>query len=165
MGSHALKKSMLDQPPAGVLKAGFRLPVYLYRVGLGWILGDRFLMLTHTGRKSGLSHQTVIEVVGHDRQQGTYYGVSGWGKKSDWYRNVQTNPNVKIQVGRRRFAARAESVPADEAIGIMEAYTREHPIAFRELTGLFLGEQLQPGSQAAQRLTDKMPMVAFREIR
>jgi hypothetical protein len=30
---------------------------------LGWLLGNRFLMLIHTGRHSGRLHQTVIEVV------------------------------------------------------------------------------------------------------
>jgi len=39
------------QPPAkkarGLLKWGFDLPILLYRARLGWLLGRRFLPLTH----------------------------------------------------------------------------------------------------------------------
>ncbi len=41
-------------PPRGLARIGFRIPIILYRLGLGGLLGTRFLLLTHTGRKSGL---------------------------------------------------------------------------------------------------------------
>ncbi len=154
-------KSIIDMPPNGLLRAGLRLPIWLYRARLGWLLGDRFLMLTHRGRRSGRAHETVIEVVRHDRQADTYYVVSGWGEKSDWYQNIRKSPSVTIQAGGRKLHAIAEFIPMDRAIEIMEAYARKHPTAFRELSGLFLGERLQPGSDAPRRLSEKMPMVAF----
>jgi deazaflavin-dependent oxidoreductase (nitroreductase family) len=157
-----MTKSMIDRPPSGALRAVLRVPVWLYRAHLGWLLGDRFLMLRHTGRKSGLPRETVIEVVRHDRQADAYYVVSGWGQKSDWYQNVRKSPSVNIHVGRRKFLAEAQFIPLEKAVGILESYARQHPTAFRELSGLFLGERLQPGSDAPQRLAEKMPMVAFR---
>src|SRR5689334_1392695 len=42
------------QPPHGFSRMMYRLPVWLFHVHLGWLLGNRFLLLTHTGRKSGL---------------------------------------------------------------------------------------------------------------
>ena len=48
--------------PRGLACLAFRLPIGLYRLRLGWLLGDR-LLLTHIGRKSGLPRQAVIEVV------------------------------------------------------------------------------------------------------
>lgn len=71
--------------PAGVLRAMFRAPIFLYRIHLGWLLGGRFLMLTHIGRKSGVPRQTVIEVVSHDKETGKYYVAAAWRDKSDWY--------------------------------------------------------------------------------
>ncbi len=156
-----MSKSLIDAPPGKALRFGLRLPIWLYRVRLGWLLGDRFLMLTHTGRKSGLPRQTVIEVVRHDRQTDTYCVVSGWGAKSDWYRNIRKNPSVTIHVGGRRFQSKAEFIPVEQAIEIMETYARDHPMAFSELSGLFLGERMKPGSDAPQRIAEKMPMVAF----
>jgi hypothetical protein len=53
------------RPPKGLLRLMLRLPIWLYRLRLGWLLGNRFLLLTHVGRKTGLPHQTVVEVVSH----------------------------------------------------------------------------------------------------
>jgi deazaflavin-dependent oxidoreductase (nitroreductase family) len=138
-----------------------RLPIWLYRLKIGWLSDNRFLMLTHKGRKSRLPHETVIEVVQHDQQSDTYYVVSGWGKKSDWYRNIQKDPSVTIHVGTRKFHSIAQFIPFTQAVEIMEAYVRDHPVAFKELSSLFLGERSLPESDAARRLAKKMPMVAF----
>lgn len=157
-------KSIVDTPPGKFLRLGLRLPIWLYRARLGWLLGDRFLMLTHIGRKSGLPRQTVIEVVRHDKETGTYYVVSGWGEKSDWYRNIRKSPAVTIQAGRRKFQARAQFVGLEEAIRLIEAYTRDHPTASRELAGLFLGKRRQPGDDVPRQIAEKMPMVAFHPL-
>src|SRR5215212_10162331 len=45
----------LKSKPAGALRLAFRLPIYLYRLDLGWLLGHRFLLLVHRGRESGRS--------------------------------------------------------------------------------------------------------------
>ncbi|HSB03377.1 MAG TPA: hypothetical protein VLE49_22190, partial [Anaerolineales bacterium] len=81
--------------------------------------------------------------------------------KADWYQNIRKSPRVIVHVGRRRFQANAEFISTDKAIGIMEAYAREHPIAFRELSGLFLGEHMAADSDAQERIARKMPMAAF----
>jgi len=159
-----MSKSIVDAPPSKILRLGLRLPIWLYRAHLGWLLGNRFLMLTHTGRKSGLARQTVVEVVQHDKGTDTYYIVSGWGEKADWYQNIRHTPEVSIQVGSRKFQTRAEFIPQEKATGIMQIYAQEHPVAFSELSGLFLGERLKPGSDAPARIAQKMPMVAFHPL-
>jgi len=156
-----VSKSIVDTPPGRVLRFGLRLPIWLYRARFGWILGDRFLLLIHTGRKSGLPRQTVIEVVQHDKTTDTYYVVSGWGEKSDWYRNIHKNPSVVIQTGKRTFRSTTEFIPVDKAIEIVQAYARDHPTAFNELSRMFLGERVEPGGDAPKQLAEKMPMVAF----
>lgn len=156
-----MTKSIVDRPPSRALRFGLRLPVWLYRLHLGWLLGNRFLMLTHKGRKSGQTYQAVIEVVRFDKETDTYYAVSGWGKKADWYQNIHGDPDVVINVGQKKLKVHARDIPIPEAIDIFEEYTRQHPLAFKELSRLFLGEQLQPGQDASRRLAELMPMVAF----
>ena len=53
-------------PPSGVGRALFRAPIYLYRLGLGWLFGKRILLLNHIGRVSGKQRQVILEVVEHD---------------------------------------------------------------------------------------------------
>jgi deazaflavin-dependent oxidoreductase (nitroreductase family) len=139
----------------------FRFPILLYRLHLGWMLGARFLMLTHTGRKSGKRRHVVVEVVDHDKVTDTYYIASGWGEKSDWFQNVQKHPETQVHVGRRHFATLARRLLAEEAEKHVAIYAREHPFAFRELSGFMLGEGLEPTPDNARRLADKIPIVAL----
>lgn len=156
-----MSKTIVDVPPGKALRFGLRLPIWLYHAHLGWMLGNRFLMLTHTGRKSGLPRHTVIEVVLHNKDTDTYYVVSDWGEKADWYQNIHKTPSVIVQTGGRTFRSKAEFIPVGDAVDKLKAYACEHPTAFNELSGLFLGECMKPGSDAPQRIAEKMPMVAF----
>lgn len=64
--------------PKGWLHALLRIPILLYRVHMGWLLGHRFLLLTHVGRKSGTRHHTVLEVVCYASLSRTCIVASGW---------------------------------------------------------------------------------------
>jgi deazaflavin-dependent oxidoreductase (nitroreductase family) len=85
----------------------FRLPVVLYRLGLADQLGRSTLLLTTRGRKTGRPRTTPLNYVA---EGDVTYVLSGMGPSSDWLRNLQADPQVQVQVGRRRFAARAERI-------------------------------------------------------
>jgi len=157
-----MSKTAIATAPHGLLRFGLRLPIWLYRLHLGWLLGNRFLLLTHIGRKSGMPRQTVIEVVKHDKESNSFYVVSGWGNQSDWYQNLRKNPDIAINVGGKKLQVHTEDIPLSQAIDILEEYTHRYPLAFKELTRLFLKEELQPGRESSLRLAEIMPMVAFR---
>ena len=95
------------RPPSGVSRALFRAPIYLYRLGLGWLFGKRILLLHHIGRVSGTARQVVFEVVEHDPTDGSFVVASGWGPTAAWYRNILHTPQVSIQVGRRTIPVTA----------------------------------------------------------
>jgi deazaflavin-dependent oxidoreductase (nitroreductase family) len=152
---------LTDRPPKGPLHWLLRLPIWLYRLNLGWLLGQRFLLLTHTGRKSGLIYRTVIEVVDHDDQSGTYTVASGWGKKADWYRNILKTPDVTVQVGRRLSKARAVPLTISEGHEKLYAYAQKHPGAFRELSYLMLGKRLDADRDDILKMAEKIPLIAL----
>ncbi len=54
------------------------------------------LVLTTKGRNSGEARHVVVE---YRRHGSKFYVVSGWGKGTDWYKNVLQNPRVTIQLG------------------------------------------------------------------
>lgn len=118
-------------PPSGLSRILWRLPIHIYRLGLGNLFGDRLMLLNHVGRVSGKQRQTVIEVVEHDERG--YVAASGFGKRSDWYRNIMKNPEVVIQLGRRSIRATATELPVEEAADIMARYAPRHPVAARRL--------------------------------
>ena len=89
----------LRSRPSSTLRLIFRLPIYLYRLNLGWLLGYRALLLIHQGRKSGLLRETVLEVIRYDPATKESVVLSGWGEKADWYRNIQVAPAMEVQTG------------------------------------------------------------------
>lgn len=139
----------------------FRLPLGLYRLRLGWLLGSRFLQLTHTGRKSGRSYQTIIEVIGYDKTTDTYTVVSGLGPQADWYRNIQHTPDVVITVGRRTTSAQAEYLSKVASAQALRAYAQRYPVVSRVLSRLLLGGTLDLSDENLERLGEKMPAVVF----
>jgi deazaflavin-dependent oxidoreductase (nitroreductase family) len=106
----------------------------LYRLQLGWLLGDRFLMLTRVGRISRQPRQTVLEVVRHERSTGTYIIASGWSPQADWFRNIQKTPSVLVECSGSRWEALAEQLAIEMAVDELCTCARSHPRAVRVLS-------------------------------
>ncbi|HSB90607.1 MAG TPA: nitroreductase family deazaflavin-dependent oxidoreductase [Anaerolineales bacterium] len=122
-------------------------------------LGERFLLLKHRGRSTGEEHETVLEVVHYDTRTRTPVVASGWGKRSDWVRNLEVHPDVRVTLGGRRFEARAVRLPEAAAAEILLQYSRTHPLAFRQITHLMTGEKAEPCAVACQRMAKVIPLV------
>ncbi|MBN1426981.1 MAG: nitroreductase family deazaflavin-dependent oxidoreductase [Anaerolineae bacterium] len=159
-----VKKIKDVQPPRGLARLAWRAPLWFYRLGLGWLLGERFVRLNHIGRKTGQPRQAVVEVVSHTKETGGYIVASGFGEKADWYRNVMAHPEITIQVGSKHMFARAERLPLPQATEVMLDYNRHHPAALRTLSGI-LGYQTN-GSEADVRfLASVIPLVALTPVK
>lgn len=106
-----------------IAKQIFRAPMVFYQLGWGPALSWLpLLILTTKGRKSGAPRHVVVE---YRRHGSKYYVVSGWGARTDWYRNIQQEPRVTIQQGGQIIDARAQLVddPA-EALRALYMFSR-----------------------------------------
>jgi len=122
------------QPPRDPLgRALYRAPIWIYRLGLGPLLGGRFVLLTHRGRSTGEARQAVLEVLGRNDDTGAVLVASGYGDRSQWFRNVRAEPRVLFQIGNRRRRGVAEPLPARESGQVLAHYAQEHPVAATEL--------------------------------
>ena len=121
------------QPPRGFSAFLYRLPIGLYRIGLGWLFGARFVLINHVGRRSGKLRRAVVEIVDKDRKADRYVVVSAWGEKAQWYQNIVQHPDVTIQVGARRIDAHARLMPVDEARQTLIDYVARYPKLAPEL--------------------------------
>jgi deazaflavin-dependent oxidoreductase (nitroreductase family) len=135
--------------PAGFRRLACRLPVWLWRARLGWLLGHRFVLINHVGRISGRMRQVVVEVAEFDRASGAVTVVSGFGLGSDWYRNLLACPRASIQLGGRVIQVRAVPLPLGQAAEVMAGYARRHPLVARGLAH-FMGFAVD-GSDAGYR--------------
>ncbi|OBF52874.1 nitroreductase [Mycobacterium sp. 852002-50816_SCH5313054-b] len=107
-----------------------RAPVWIYQARAGALFGSRILMLEHIGRKSGAPRYAVLEVVDHPAAD-VYVVASGFGRKAQWFRNIEANPRVRVYVGshapRRATARILDKAEADRTLA---AYRDRHPGAW-----------------------------------
>ncbi|MFI0904471.1 nitroreductase family deazaflavin-dependent oxidoreductase [Streptomyces sioyaensis] len=145
--------SALERPPlpTGWRRFVARLPIRLYRAGLGPLLGKRLLLLHHTGRLTGLRRQVVLEVVAHERDGDrlSWTVASGFGPASAWYQNLRHSPKTTVQCGNRRYTATASFLSPEDGGAIMARYAPEHPRLARRLCS-FMGFEVD-GSEGAYR--------------
>jgi deazaflavin-dependent oxidoreductase (nitroreductase family) len=98
----------------------------MYAVGKTDILGRIVLLLTTTGRKSGRRRITPLQ---YSELDGLYYVASSRGCRADWFRNLQADPQVQVQVDKLQFGALAEPVTdsvviADYLQGVIDRHPR-----------------------------------------
>jgi deazaflavin-dependent oxidoreductase (nitroreductase family) len=150
-------------PPQGLSRLAFRLPLWLYRMGLGGLLGNRFVCLTHTGRRSGKARQTVLEVVRYDRASGACIVAAGFGEKSDWVRNVEHDPHIDFTVGRIRRTGLVERLDLQTAGCELAEYARRYPLAWLELVR-FMGYRLDGSEEDIRALGGLIPMFVLKPV-
>jgi deazaflavin-dependent oxidoreductase (nitroreductase family) len=104
------------------LRQGFkylnRFMLVMWRLGLGPVLNmgpamaGRYMVITHTGRKSGTKRRTPVNYAVVDDE---VYCTAGFGSVSDWYRNIIANPQVEVWLPDGWYAGIAEEVTHPEA--------------------------------------------------
>ena len=151
----------LRSKPVGALRLAFRLPIYLYRLDLGWLLGHRFLLLVHQGRRSGLLRETVLEVLLYEPATKESVVLSAWGEQADWYRNVGATPALEVRTGGERYVPEQRFLASEENHAVISDYGRRHPLAFRVFARVF-GYPMD-GTEATRReVARSLRLVAFR---
>jgi deazaflavin-dependent oxidoreductase (nitroreductase family) len=151
----------LPSRPKGALALGLRLPSYLYRFRLGRLLGHRFLLLTHRGRKSGLTRRTPLEVLHFDPRSRESVVLSAWGRKADWYRNIEASAPLEVETAGERYLPAPRVLTAEEAYAVITEYAIRHPLAARVLERAF-GYPITRSAASRRAFADSAVLVAFR---
>jgi deazaflavin-dependent oxidoreductase (nitroreductase family) len=151
----------LAKKARGLLKWGFDLLILLYRARLGWLLGRRFLLLTHQGRRTGKLHRTVLEVVNYDSGRRESAVLSAYGARADWYQNILAHPALEVRTGVSRYRPQQRLLNADERFAALRIYERRYRRAFRAIMRL-LGYHFYGTEAGLRGLAELVVMVAFR---
>jgi len=150
-----------ERPPAA-LKLAFKIPTLIYRVGLGRLLGRRFLLLVHRGRKSGLERKVVLEVIRYEAAPPAAAVLSGGGERSQWFRNLQAAPPVAVWIGGERWLSpRHEVLEPDRVVEAIEEYRRNHRLLMPVLERFF-GWPRNASEAERRRLARDLCVVVFR---
>ncbi len=83
-------------------------------VGHSWKEGSTVLLLTTTGRRSG-KPRTIPLIYATDGERYVIVASKGGAPENPgWYRNLEQNPEVELQVEDRVFPARARTTSGEE---------------------------------------------------
>lgn len=146
--------------PSGLFKWFLKAPQWIFRLKLGFLMGDRFLLLTHTGRKSGTTFRTPLEVVVHDGDTGEYIVCSGTGPTADWWLNIHANPATSIQVRNTVWTPPQRFLETEEAARRFHEYETAHPKTAARLLDS-MGQSHDGTDDDRVRMMDEIPMVSF----
>ncbi|MEK7278408.1 MAG: nitroreductase family deazaflavin-dependent oxidoreductase [Chloroflexota bacterium] len=139
-----------------------KLPRLWYALGLGPVIGWLVLLLTTTGRKTGLPRVTPLQ---YEEQDGVIYVASARGRQADWFRNILANPRVEIRVKARRFYGQAEPITDPARVAdFLELRLKRHP---RMMGAMLRGEGLvaRPDRAQLEKFAAKIAVVAIRPYR
>ncbi|MEV6741012.1 nitroreductase/quinone reductase family protein [Streptomyces sp. NPDC051104] len=87
-------------------------------------------VLETTGRASGLPRQTPV---GGRRIGSSFWLVSEYGEKSQYVRNIQANPRVRVRILGRWHTGTAHLLPDDDPRARLKQLPRMNSMAVRAL--------------------------------
>ncbi len=138
-----------------LMRLFFKTPILFYRVGLGGLVGKRILLLGTTGRRTGKHRLTPLEY-SYDEGENVYFLMSGWGGRSDWYRNALAHPEVQLQVGKKSFTGRAEPAAREDVVRLMETMLQAYPKAVNTWSG-YSGVAYDGTRESLERMAAAFP--------
>ena len=102
-----------------VVKVMSALNTFVYRL-TGGRVGGRFmrgapvLLLITIGRKSGERRTAPLLYLKEGNEYVIVASKGGMSQHPLWFRNLEANPDVEIEIGREKFKARARRASSDE---------------------------------------------------
>jgi len=130
-----------------------------FQAGRGRNIG---LVLTTTGRRSGLPRKTPLQ---YEELDGVIYIGSARGEAADWYRNLLATPDVHVQIGTAGYSARAEPLARPtEVLEFLRLRLERHPFMMRMML-LVHGVPPWAADRGLHRLAERLAAVALRDLR
>ena len=152
-------------PPNRLLRWLLRAPILLYRWRCGWLLGHRFVLLVHIGRRTGRRHSAVLEVMQYRPEGPELIVMSGFGRGADWYRNLAATGTAEVVAGRDRFVAERRILDVAEGACVLAGYERRNRYAgpiVRHVLSRLAGWHYDGSDAARRRLVQQLPLIALR---
>lgn len=95
--------------------------------GHEWRPGVPTLLLTTTGRRTGIQRRTALIYGRYGDDYVIVASVGGSPNHPAWYLNLSADPQVDVQVGAERFAAVARTAYGEERTRLWEAMQQIWP--------------------------------------
>jgi hypothetical protein len=109
--------------------------------------------------------QTVVEVVRYDARSRESFVFSAWEGRTDWYRNIQAAPALRVETGRQRYVPVQRFLAPEEVCRELAAYVRRHPWLARNVLARLIGLEVDDSEAGLRRAAAFFRGVSFRPPR
>lgn len=107
-------------------------------------IGGSLLLLTTTGRKTGLPRTTPLQYELYNHEVNV---AAGSGAECDWIKNIQKNPRIHFQIKNREYSGKAELIQDGQRICDFLTYRlRRHPLMLGVIFKID-GHSFHPGQE------------------
>ena len=130
------------------------------------MLGHRFLLLTHRGRRSGRVYRTMLEVVAWDGGLREAIVMSGFGPRSNWLLNALSGGAEEVRIGGSAFRPEVRELGLEEAARVFAAYERRNRLLapfVRAVLSRLAGFRYDGSGGARRELVEKLPLIGLRD--
>ena len=130
-----------------------------WRLGLGRLLNaapaiiGRIMILSTTGRRSGLARRFPVTYALDD---GSVYCLAGFGRATDWYRNVLAYPEVELWLPGGSYLGRAQPLRSDDHLDAIRSVLVASGFASRTFEGI---DARRASDEELRALADRFPLV------
>jgi deazaflavin-dependent oxidoreductase (nitroreductase family) len=152
---------MKNYPPRGLQRLFLRTPLWFYRHGFGGMFAGRYLLIRHTGRRTGALREAVVEILKRDETTGRYWIASGWGEHPDWLKNISVTPQIEVLDGRKRFQAQATRLDEIEGTAMMTNFLQDFPKSLKMMYRAMFGVRFPADRLGCEQLARITPIVAI----
>lgn len=108
-----------------------QLHVRVYRATGGWLggnlAGNKILLLTTTGNKSGQQRTVPLVYFEDDGKLYIIASAGGAPQHPAWYKNLSAKPEVTIELGSKHLRAKATTVDKAERDPVFEKIKKKMP--------------------------------------
>lgn len=133
---------------------------FLYAIGMGPVIGRIILLLTTTGRKSGMPRITPLQ---YEQIDDAYYLGAARGLKADWVRNIQANPDVELRVGKKMVRGKAEIVTDPVRLAdFLDIRLQRHPLMIGLIMKLAHGLPTHPSREQLEGMAVNQALVIIK---
>lgn len=134
----------MSERPAPWLRALFRMPLPLFRAGIGRRVlrgAAPWIAITARGRRTGKPHTVLVDCLLQESAAGPWYVQATYGTAAGWVRNIAANPSFEVESGARRFVAHARHLTPEEALPVLRRAVAGHP-AYIRMLAVFMGARV-----------------------
>jgi hypothetical protein len=149
----------------GIWRIFHWVSVFLFRLGLGGLAGERYLLLEYKTGEAGGIRRVLLEIIRYDPCVEVLYVVPAFGAGVKWIAYVKKHPDVRINARGKAHFALGVVLNRDRSAAEVLDFAHRNPELILTLARSVFGSQLGEKKEELLELANNLPVVRLHIIK